>query len=131
MFGDTPMFSTYSVDDLDTARRFYGSTLGLAVEDTPMGILEVHGGAGTRVLIYPKPDHRPATFTVLNFPVRDIEAKVDALRDAGVAMERYDGPEMQADERGIAGGDEYGPRIAWFKDPAGNILSVIEDPNAA
>jgi catechol 2,3-dioxygenase-like lactoylglutathione lyase family enzyme len=131
MFHDSPMFSTFSVDDLDAARAFYGGTLGLEVKDTPMGILEVNAGADSRVLIYPKPDHQPATFTVLNFPVADIGSKVDALTTAGVTMQRYDSPDIRTDERGIAGGDEYGPKIAWFKDPAGNILSVIEDPSVA
>ena len=131
MFRDSHMFSTFSVDDLDAARRFYGETLGLEVRDVgEMGIIELHTAGGEHVTVYPKPDHQPAVFTVLNFPVADIEAKVDALNAAGVTMERYDTPEAAADARGIAGGGDNGPRIAWFKDPAGNILSVIEDPLA-
>src|SRR5262245_3016083 len=98
MFHDSPMFSTFSVDDLDAARSFYGGTLGLEVKDTPMGILEVHAGTDSRVLIYPKPDHRPATFTVLNFPVPDIGSKVDALTTAGVSMEQYDMAQVKTDD---------------------------------
>jgi catechol 2,3-dioxygenase-like lactoylglutathione lyase family enzyme len=131
MFRDTHMFSTFSVDDIDAARRFYGETLGLDVRDSSeMGILEVRAAGDARVVVYPKPNHQPATFTVLNFPVRDIEAAVDGLVAAGVTMERYDNPEAAADARGIAGGGENGPRIAWFQDPAGNILAVIEDARA-
>jgi catechol 2,3-dioxygenase-like lactoylglutathione lyase family enzyme len=131
MFRDSHMFSTFSVDDLDAARRFYGGTLGLDINDVgEMGIIELRAADGSRVVVYPKPDHRPATFTVLNFPVGDIEAEVDALIASGVSMGRYDSPEATADERGIAGGGDNGPRIAWFKDPAGNIVSVIEDASA-
>jgi catechol 2,3-dioxygenase-like lactoylglutathione lyase family enzyme len=130
MFRASHMFSTFSVDDLDAARQFYGQTLGLEVKETEMGVIELHAADDHQVIVYPKPDHQPATFTVLNFPVADIEGAVDGLISRGLKMERYDAPEMQADERGIAGGDGNGPRIAWFKDPAGNILSVIEDTSA-
>ena len=121
MFKDSQAFSGFSVDDIDTAKDFYGGTLGLDVREEPYGLgLDLAGG-GT-VFIYPKDDHEPATFTVLNFPVPDIEAAVDALMSQGVAFERYDG--MGQDDRGIASME--GPRIAWFRDPAGNILSVIQ-----
>lgn len=127
MLGSTKAFSGFAVDDLDAARTFYTETLGIEVEEQMDGmILELQLADGERpVIIYPKPDHEPASFTVLNFPVDDIEATVDALVAHGVQLERYDG--FEHDTRGIAGGGEDGPRIAWFTDPAGNILSVIED----
>lgn len=130
MLGSTKAFAGFAVDDLDAARTFYTDTLGIAVEEQMDGmILELQLAGGERpVIIYPKPDHEPAAFTVLNFPVDDIEATVDALTAGGVALERYDG--FDHDARGIAGGGEDGPRIAWFTDPAGNILSVIEAPEA-
>jgi catechol 2,3-dioxygenase-like lactoylglutathione lyase family enzyme len=114
-------FSGFSVDDLDRAKHFYGETLGLGVSENPAG-LELQLGGGARVFVYPKPNHEPATFTILNFPVSNIEEAVDELTAAGVSFERYDG--MEQDDRGIARGG--GPNIAWFKDPAGNILSVLE-----
>ena len=122
MLGQSQAFSGYSVDDVDAARDFYGGTLGLDVADD-MGGLGLRLGTGCTVFLYPKPNHEPATFTVLNFPVDDIEATVEALRDAGITTERYDG--FEQDERGIASTGD-GPRIAWFKDPAGNILSVLQ-----
>jgi catechol 2,3-dioxygenase-like lactoylglutathione lyase family enzyme len=122
LFKESKAFSGFSVDDIDAAKEFYGGTLGLEVREEPYGLgLDLAGG-GT-VFIYPKDDHEPATFTVLNFPVPDIQAAVDALMSQGVAFERYDG--MDQDDRGIASME--GPRIAWFRDPAGNILSVIQD----
>ena len=121
MFKDSKAFSGFSVDDVGAAKEFYGGTLGLEVREEPYGLgLDLAGG-GT-VFVYPKDDHEPATFTVLNFPVPDIEAAVDALMSQGVAFERYDG--MDQDDRGIASME--GPRIAWFRDPAGNILSVLQ-----
>ncbi|MGD9696993.1 MAG: VOC family protein [Thermoleophilia bacterium] len=126
MFADTAAFSGFAVDDLAAARRFYGETLGVRAEDGPMGLLELRLGGGATVLVYPKPDHAPATFTILNFPVPDIDAAVDELAARGVAFERY--PGFEQDEKGIARGPE-GPAIAWFTDPAGNILSVIEEPS--
>jgi catechol 2,3-dioxygenase-like lactoylglutathione lyase family enzyme len=124
MFKDTKAFSGFSVNDLAAAKAFYGQTLGLAVEDSPAGLmLHIAGGNGT--LIYPKDDHTPATYTILNFPVGDIDQAVDALTSKGVTFERY---ENLTDERGIARGiaSKQGPDIAWFKDPAGNILSVLQ-----
>ena len=124
MLSDSPMFSSFAVDDVEEARRFYGSTLGLDVRDgVEPGLIEVHGGR-TRVMVYPKPEHEPATFTVLKFPVPDIDAAVDSLIAAGVRMEQYDLENLHTDAKGIARGG--GPKIAWFKDPAGNILSVLE-----
>jgi catechol 2,3-dioxygenase-like lactoylglutathione lyase family enzyme len=123
MLNDSPAFAGFSVDDIATARRFYGETLGLdLVEDHGMVTLQLAGGA--RVLIYPKDDHVPATFTVLNFPVPDVDQAVDQLVAAGVSMEHYDRDDLRTDEKGIVRG--YGPTIAWFKDPAGNILSVLQ-----
>lgn len=113
-------FSSIAVDDLQAARRFYGETLGLTVRDEMMGLLGVELGA-RRVLVYPKEDHVPASYTVLNFPVADVEAAVRALGERGVEFLRYDG--FDQDELGIARGQ--GPDIAWFADPAGNVLSVV------
>jgi len=124
MLHDSAAFSGFSVDDTEAARTFYGDTLGIEIEETGPGLLGLKLGSGARVLIYPKPNHAPATFTILNFPVADIEAAVDGLVGKGVTFERYDG--FEQDERGIAR-DPEGPPIAWFKDPAGNILSVLED----
>jgi catechol 2,3-dioxygenase-like lactoylglutathione lyase family enzyme len=122
MFGNSKAFSGFAVDDLAQARTFYGETLGLNVSEEH-GLLQLHV-AGTNILIYPKgKDHVPAVFTVLNFPVEDIDKAVDALSERGVRTETYEG--FDQDERGIARGG--GPYIAWFKDPAGNILSVLQD----
>lgn len=122
MLSDSKAFSGFAVDDVDAAAEFYGTTLGLDVTREEMGLLGLHLAGGTDVLVYPKPDHVPATFTVLNFPVADIEATVDALAAKGVTFERYDG--FEQDGRGIARGE---PLIAWFRDPAGNVLSVLQD----
>jgi catechol 2,3-dioxygenase-like lactoylglutathione lyase family enzyme len=115
-------FSGFSTNDIEAARRFYGDILGVDVEEAN-GMLTLRLGGGQAVLIYPKPDHAPATYTALNFEVEDIEASVDDLLASGISFERY-GAESGQDERGIARG--WGPPIAWFKDPAGNILSVIQ-----
>ena len=123
MFKDTNSFSGFSVDNLDRAKQFYGETLGLGISENPAG-LELQLGNGTRVFVYPKPNHEPATFTILNFPVASIDEAVDELTAVGVTFERYDG--LEQDEKGIARGGG-GPNIAWFKDPAGNILSVLEE----
>ena len=124
MFKDSKAFSSFAVKDLEAARAFYGDTLGLDVRDsTEMGLLELHLAGGTTVLVYPKEDHQPAVFTVLNFPVADVDAAVDRLNAAGVRMERF--PGFEADEKGIARGQ--GPTIAWFTDPSGNILAVLEE----
>src|SRR2546423_13901741 len=114
-------FSSFSVNDLHKAKQFYGDTLGVKVKESPEG-LELHPGQQS-IFIYPKPNHKPATFTVLNFQVNDIDATVDELKRKGVSFERYEG-EMKTDEKGIH--RDGGPTIAWFKDPAGNILSVLE-----
>jgi predicted enzyme related to lactoylglutathione lyase len=121
MFTDTPAFSGFAVDDIDAARRFYGETLGLKIEDGPMGVLSLQLANSTTVMIYPKPDFVPATYTILNFPVQDVDAAVDDLTARGVEMERYDG--FDQDEKGIM--RDNGPTIAWFTDPAGNILAVL------
>ena len=115
-------FSGFAVDDLPAARTFYADTLGLEVTENEMGMLELHLGAAT-VLIYPRPGHVPAQYTVLNFPVTDIEAAVDALIAKGVVFQQY--PDMGTDEKGIF--RHGGPLIAWFTDPAGNVLSVLQD----
>jgi predicted enzyme related to lactoylglutathione lyase len=124
MFKDSKAFSTFSVNDLPRAKEFYGETLGLDVSDLPEGLaLNIAGGG--KVFIYPKPNHAPASFTVLNFPVDDIDKAVDQLNSLGVSFEKYEGS-IQTDAKGIHRGDK-GPTIAWFKDPAGNILSVLEE----
>lgn len=126
MFATSHAFSGFSVNDLDAAKKFYGGVLGLNVEDNEMGLLDLHLATGGLVIIYPKDNHEPATFTILNFPVDDIDEAVDALVAAGVTFERYEG--MEQDEKGVSRGlaTGQGPDIAWFTDPAGNILSVLE-----
>jgi catechol 2,3-dioxygenase-like lactoylglutathione lyase family enzyme len=121
MLRDSRAFSGFSTNDMEKAREFYTDKLGLNVTEEN-GALNLHLEGGGVVFIYPKDNHEPATYTVLNFPVTDIDERVDALARAGIQLERYEG--MDQDERGIARGD--GPSIAWFKDPAGNILSVLE-----
>jgi uncharacterized protein YqgV (UPF0045/DUF77 family) len=125
MFTHSHAFSGFSVDDIASARTFYAETLGIEVSEAN-GMLTLHLGGGGRVLVYPKESHEPASFTVLNLPVDDIDAAVDALAAHGVAFERYEG--MPHDDKGIVRPPlpEYGPPIAWFKDPAGNILSVLQ-----
>ena len=123
MLKDAPAYSGFSTDDIAKEKDFYAGTLGLDVTEEN-GMLTVHLAGGHNVLIYPKDNHEPATFTVLNFPVDDIDATVARLKDAGVEFEHY-GPEAGQDEQGISRG--YGPPIAWFKDPAGNILSVLQE----
>jgi catechol 2,3-dioxygenase-like lactoylglutathione lyase family enzyme len=123
MFANTPAFSGFAVDDLDAARAFYRDTLGLKVTDEEMGILSLHLAGDRPTMIYPKPDFEPATYTILNFQVADVEGAVDELSSRGVEFERYDG--FDQDEKGVAHTPGGGPDIAWFKDPAGNILSVL------
>jgi catechol 2,3-dioxygenase-like lactoylglutathione lyase family enzyme len=120
MFRDTKAFSGFAVDDLQKAREFYGDVLGLKTSEEH-GLMTLHLAGDRDTLVYPKPDHTPATYTILNFPVDDIDAAVEALASRGVQFERYAG--MNQDEKGVMRGQ--GPDIAWFKDPAGNILSVI------
>ncbi|WP_329379702.1 VOC family protein [Streptomyces sp. NBC_01716] len=122
MLGRSKAFSGFAVDDIPRARVFYEETLGLNVTEAN-GMLQLRLGGGAEVLVYPKPDHVPATYTILNFPVEDIEQAVDELVRRGVSFERY--PGMEADDRGIFRGG--GPYIAWFTDPAGNTLSVLQD----
>ena len=121
MLSESKAFSGFSVDDIQKAKTFYQGALGLNVKDNPMGLLELHIEGGNTILIYPKPNHIPATYTVLNFPVNNIEKIVDELIEKGIRFEQY--KELNTDEKGIS---HYGPLIAWFKDPAGNILSLIE-----
>jgi len=124
MFKYTKAFSGFSVNDLQKAKEFYGGTLGLDVSEMPEG-LQMHLTGGGDVFIYPKPNHTAASFTILNFLVDDIEKAVADLGKAGVQFEHYDEP-IKTDEKGIHRG-ESGPIVAWFKDPAGNILSVLEE----
>ncbi len=125
MFQDSKAFSGFSVDDIGKAREFYGGTLGVRVSEEN-GMLVLHLGGGGTVLVYPKDDHRPAEYTVLNFPVDDVDRSVDALTALGVTFERY--PGFDSDDKGIVRGQGEGmPTIAWFKDPAGNVLSVLTE----
>jgi catechol 2,3-dioxygenase-like lactoylglutathione lyase family enzyme len=126
MIGTGKAFSSFSVNDLQKAKKFYSETLGLEVSESPMG-LELRIAGGGKVFVYPKPDHNPASFTVLNFPVEDVEQAVDELSGLGVRFEHYDRPNLKTDKKGIFRGGG-GPEMAWFKDPAGNILSVVH-PN--
>src|SRR5688500_13849152 len=122
MLRDSKAYSGFATDDLDTAQAFYGDTLGLDVERWNEHLLALHLAGGRDTLVYTKPDFTPATYTILNFEVDDVEAAVDELNGRGVTMERYEG--FDQDDTGIARGQ--GPDIAWFKDPAGNILSVLK-----
>jgi catechol 2,3-dioxygenase-like lactoylglutathione lyase family enzyme len=119
MFENTKAFSGFAVNDIPAARKFYGETLGLRVSEAN-GMLTLHLAGDRDTLVYPKPDHQPATYTILNFPVPDIDAAVDELAARGVTFERYDG----VDEKGVF--RDMGPLIAWFRDPAGNVLSVLQ-----
>jgi catechol 2,3-dioxygenase-like lactoylglutathione lyase family enzyme len=125
MFANTKAYSGFAVDDIEKAREFYGETLGLktSVLDEEFGLLSLHLAGDRDTLVYHKPDLTPANYTILNFPVDDIDKAVDELTARGVSFERYDG--FEQDEKGIARGP--GPQIAWFKDPAGNILSVLQE----
>ena len=123
MFGSTKAFSGFAVDDLEKAKQFYAETLGLEVTEEN-GMLTLHIAGDRPILVYPKPNHTPASFTILNFPVDDIEATVDQLAARGVVFERYEGTPAATDEKGVFRGG--GPLIAWFTDPAGNVLSVVE-----
>lgn len=118
-------FSGFAVKDIEEARSFYSETLGLEVEDGPMGLLNLHLTGSTNVLVYPKSDHEPAVFTILNFEVPDIDAAVTALTERGVEFDRYD--DFDQDDRGVFRGsrNDQGPDIAWFRDPSGNVLSII------
>lgn len=126
MFKVTKAISSFSVDNLAKARKFYSEKLGINVSEEPQmkGMLYLNIGEGSKVMLYEKPNHTPATFTVLNFPVKDVESTVDDLAGKGIRFEQYDG-ELKTDKKGIFHGG--GPKIAWFKDPAGNIISVVEE----
>ncbi|UQI48390.1 VOC family protein [Streptomyces sp. HU2014] len=121
MFTNTKAFSGFAVDDIERAKDFYHRTLGLRVTEE-FGLLTLHITGGTEILVYPKPDHTPASFTVLNFPVDDIDRAVDELTSRGVRFERYE--QFEQDEKGVF--RQEGPPIAWFTDPAGNVLSVLQ-----
>ena len=125
MFADTKAYSGFAVDDLERAREFYGETLGVktSVVSEAGGLMSLDLAGDRSTLVYEKPDFAPATYTILNFPVDDLDQAVDELTARGVSFERYDG--FEQDEKGIARGD--GPPIAWFKDPAGNVLSVLQE----
>ena len=120
-----PAFSSFSVNDIPTAKEFYGHVLGLEVKEDRMRTLALKPSGGGTVMIYPKPNHVPATFTVLNFPVKSVEETVRKLKGRGVRFEVYDDGDLKTDAQGIARGNG-GPTIAWFRDPAGNFLSVLE-----
>ena len=122
MLSDSTAFSGFAVDDLDAARTFYGETLGLELADEGPGFVLALNGGARPTFVYPRPGHVPAEYTILNFDVADVEAEVDTLTARGVVFERYEG--AQQDEKGISHG--LGPDIAWFKDPAGNILSILK-----
>ncbi|WP_460544757.1 VOC family protein [Echinicola sediminis] len=124
MLASSKAFSSFSVNNLSTAKTFYSEKLGLKVTEHPMGLLELHTSGNEPIIVYPKPDHQPAAFTVLNFYVPDLEKVVDGLIAKGIKFEQYSG-EIQTDQKGISR-SEHGPDIAWFKDPAGNIISVIK-----
>ncbi|KQQ65154.1 VOC family protein [Microbacterium sp. Leaf320] len=125
-FQTTHAFSGFSVDDIDAARSFYGDTLGLDVTTNAMGFLDISLPDGGSILVYAKPNHTPASFTILNFPVDDIDAAVDDLNGRGVVTKIYPDSEFATDDKGILrGGPDRGPDIAWFTDPAGNVLAVM------
>ncbi len=124
MLKESKAFSGFSVNDIQKAKDFYGRTLGLQVSESH-GLLTLQLAGGNKVLIYPKGNHAPATFTVLNFPVENVDESVDELAKRGARFEIYDESNIKTDEKGIMRGK--GPPIAWFKDPAGNVLSVIEE----
>ena len=124
MFENSKAFSTFSVADIGAAREFYTQKLGLRVSEEN-GLLTLHLAGDRDTLVYPKPDHQPASFTILNFPVEDVEKAVDELTSRGVSFERYQGTDVETDEKGVFRGG--GPLIAWFKDPAGNVMSVIQE----
>ncbi len=127
MFKNTKAFSGFSVNDMQKAKEFYNGTLGIDVSENDMGIMTLLISGGTKVVVYPKPNHEPATFTILNFAVADVDKAVDELIKAGIKFEQYDFGDFKTDEKGIMRGNGHGPDIAWFKDPAGNILSVLKE----
>ncbi|MDF2433513.1 MAG: hypothetical protein JWP44_3144 [Mucilaginibacter sp.] len=126
MFKDTKALSSFSVNDLQKAKEFYHELLGIEVRENSMGILDLYLFGGNQIIVYPKPNHEPATFTILNFQVKDVEKTVDELIGRGITFEQYGG-DIKTDEKGIVRSNGHGPDIAWFKDPAGNILSVLQE----
>ena len=124
MFRNTLAFSGFAVDDLNQAKTFYSQTLGLEISEAN-GMLRLHLASGATILVYPRPSHTPATYTILNFPVADVEQAVDELTKRGVQFTMYNEAPLVTDAKGIF--RDRGPKIAWFTDPAGNILSVLED----
>jgi predicted enzyme related to lactoylglutathione lyase len=128
MFDNTKAFSGFAVNDITAAKNFYGKVLGLNVTENKMGILELHLANGAKVIIYPKPNHVPATFTILNFAVKNLGQAMDDLTSRGVKFEIYNDEYFKTDDKGVFRGG--GPLIAWFKDPSGNIISVLEDQSA-
>ena len=127
MFEHIKAKSAFSVNDIEKAKAFYNEVLGIKVSRNEMGILTLHIDGGAEIIIYPKLNHEPATFTILNFPVADVDKAVDELAGKGIVFEHYDMENFKTDEKGILRGNGYGPDIAWFKDPAGNILSVLQE----
>lgn len=126
MFQYSAVFSSFSVNDIQEVAAFYKEVLGFSVKNNPMGILEFKIPNANNIIIYPKPDHQPAVFTVLNIPVENIDEAVDHLQREGVQFEQYKG-KIATDEKGICRSNGRGPNIAWFKDPAGNILSILQE----
>ena len=126
MLKQSKAFSGFSVNDIQKAKQFYSEILGLDVKDNPMGLIELNIEGNNRIIIYPKPNHVPATFTILNFPVKNIDEAVDELIKKGITFEQYEEP-IKTDKKGIYRSGGKGPNIAWFKDSAGNILSLIEE----
>ncbi|WP_374311776.1 VOC family protein [Microbacterium sp.] len=123
MFTSDRAFSSFAVKDLDEAKAFYGDKLGIPVQEMDMGLLELTLGSGTRVMVYPKPDHEPAVYTILNFAVDDVEAAVDDLNARGIVTKIYDDADFPTDDKGVS--RDMGPAIAWFLDPSGNVLAVL------
>jgi catechol-2,3-dioxygenase len=130
MLKNNRVFTSYSVKDLAEAKKFYQQTLGLNVSESPMGILELNVNDGNQIWLYPKPDHQPATYTVLNFTVDDLDETVNQLNQSGIRLEQYHNQYINTDSKGIFS-DDQGPRIGWFKDPSGNIISVIDQSDRA
>lgn len=126
MLKHSKAFSGFSVNDIQKAKEFYSGILGLVVKNNSMGLLELVVENGSQIIIYPKSNHLPATFTILNFPVKNIDEAVDELMKKGITFEQYEG-QIKTNEKGIFHSGSKGPNIAWFKDPAGNILSLIEE----
>ena len=126
MLKNSKAFSGFAVNDIQKAKQFYSEILGLNVKENQMGLIELQIEGGNHIIVYPKPNHVPATFTILNFPVENIDKSVDELINKGITFEQYEGP-IKTDEKGICRSGGKGPNIAWFKDPAGNILSLIEE----